>query len=182
ALGAEGRLTCLDLETGKKVWDRTLNAEYHVRKGFFGVATSPLVVDGLVLVNVGGPGAGIVAFEQGTGKERWRATNHEASYSSPVAATIQGARHVLFLTREGLVSLDPKNGAVRFSKRWRARINASVNAATPLVVGDLVFVSASYNTGALLVRARANGFDELWSGDDVMSNHYNTCVHHHGYL
>jgi outer membrane protein assembly factor BamB len=181
-LGAEGRLHCLELETGKKVWGRALNDEYHVRKGYFGVATSPLVVDGNVLVNVGGPGAGIVAFDQTSGKELWRATDHEASYSSPVVATIAGVRHVLFLTREGLVSLNPDNGTVRFSKHWRARINASVNAAAPLVVGDLVFVSASYNTGALLVRVGANGFDEIWSGEEIMSNHYNTCVYRDGHL
>jgi outer membrane protein assembly factor BamB len=164
------------------VWGRALNDEYHVRKGYFGVATSPLVIDGKVLVNVGGPGAGIVAFDQATGKELWRVTDHEASYSSPVAATIAGNRHVFFLTREGIVSINPDNGAVRFSKRWRARINASVNGAAPVVMGDLVFVSASYNTGALLIRARADGFDEIWSGDEAMSNHYNTCVHRAGYL
>src|SRR5262249_15691219 len=41
-LGAEGRLHCLELASGKKVWERSLNTEYGVRKGFFGVATSPL--------------------------------------------------------------------------------------------------------------------------------------------
>ena len=78
--------------------------------------------------------------------------------------------------------LDPANGKVRFEKRWRARIDASVNAATPLVVGDLAFFSASYETGALLLKLRPDGADEIWSGDDIMSNHYNTCVHHDGYL
>ena len=131
---------------------------------------SPLVVDNLVLVNVGGPGAGIVAFDTKSGKEVWKTTDHEASYASPVAATVGGERHVLFFTREGLVSLDPKDGRVRFSKRWRARINASVNAATPLVVGDLVFLSACYGTGALLAKIRAEGVTEVWKGDDVMSN------------
>jgi outer membrane protein assembly factor BamB len=181
-LGAEGRLHCLDVATGKKIWDRSLNAEYQVPKGFFGVATSPLVEGNLVLVNVGGKQAGIVTFDRDTGKEVWRATNHEASYSSPVAATFNGKRQVIFFTREGIVLLEPRTGAITYSKRWRARMHASVNAATPLVAGDLVFVSACYGTGAILLHIGPDHVEELWKNDEAMSNHYNTCVQNKGYL
>src|SRR5438445_5359015 len=181
-LGADGRLHCLTLDKGEKVCERSLHTDYKVRKGFFGVATSPVVKGDKLLINVGGKNAGIVAFDKNTGKELWRATDHDASYSSPVAATIDGSRHVFFFTREGIVSVDPNDGSIRFSKRWRSRINASVNAATPLVVGDEVFFSASYDTGAILVRVHKNGFDEVWKHDESMSNHYNTCVYHAGHL
>src|SRR5438552_7155340 len=141
ALGAEGRLHCVELETGKKIWERSLNVEYHVPKGFFGVATAPLLEGNLLLLNIGGKGAGIVALDKDTGQEAWRATNDEASYSSPVSATFHGKRQVVFFTRAGIVLLDPRTGAVRYSKPWRARIQASVNAATPIIVDDLIFVS-----------------------------------------
>lgn len=181
-LGAEGTLHCLDLEKGGKVWSRSLLQEYGAGKGFFGVATSPLAEGNLLLVNVGSPRAGIVAFAKETGKEVWKATNHEASYSSPVAATIQGKRQAAFFTREGLVILDPTTGGVQYQKRWRARLNASVNAAAPLVVDDYVFVSSSYATGALLVHFTAAGAKEVWQGDESMSNHYSTCVYYGGNL
>jgi outer membrane protein assembly factor BamB len=71
---------------------------------------------------------------------------------------------------------------VRFSKRWRARINASVNATSPLVVGDKVFVTASYNTGALLAKVKANGIEEVWSNDTSLSSHFSNCVAHDGLL
>jgi outer membrane protein assembly factor BamB len=181
-LGAEGQLHCVDLETGKKVWDRSLNAEYKVLQGFFGVATSPVLEGGLLLVNVGSKDAGIVAFDKDTGKEIWRATDHEASYSSPIVATLDGVRQAIFLTREGIVFLDPRNGSVNYSKHWRSRNPASANAATPLVVDDQLFFSASYQTGAILLRAHKDRVEEVWKGDEVMSNHYNTCIHHKGYL
>src|SRR5207237_5976406 len=113
--------------------------------------TSPVVDDGLILVNVGGKDAGIVAFRLEDGKEVWKATKDGASYASPVVREIDGAKHAIFFTREGAVILDPKTGAIRHQQRWRARYDASVNAATPLVLGDQVFFSASYETGALLL-------------------------------
>ena len=181
-LGAEGRLHCLDLASGKKIWEHSLMAEYQVAKGFFGVATSPLVEGNLLLLNVGGKGAGIVAFDKDTGKEVWRATTHEASYSSPVAASFQGKRQVVFFTREGIVLLDPRTGAITYSKHWRARMHASVNAASPVISHDLIFVSACYGTGALLLRVGGDHVQELWNSDDVMSTHYNTCVESNGFL
>ena len=181
-LGAEGTLHCLSLEDGKKIWSRSLTKEYKTPLGYFGIGTSPIVEQNLVLLNVGGVKAGIVAFDLATGNETWKATNDPISYSSPVVGTIDGARLAVFFTRTGAVVLDPKTGDVKFQKRWRARYDASVNAATPLIIGNLAFLSTSYETGALLLKLRKDGADELWTDEEVMSNHYNTCIHHDGFL
>ena len=182
--GAESELTALDLATGKRLWNVNLMQRFGAAKGYFGAAGSPLVEDGRVLVNAGGKdkNAGIVAFNADTGAVAWTATNHEASYSSPAAATFGGKRLALFLTRDGLVGLDPATGAVRLQQRWRARVAASVNAATPLVIDDLIFVSASYNTGATVLRVKDGTLTPLWSSDDVLSNHYATSVYYDGNL
>jgi outer membrane protein assembly factor BamB len=181
-LGAEGSLHCLDLDSGKVLWKHSLLEEYQAPKNFFGVGTSPLLERDLLLINVGGPGAGIVAFARDTGKQVWKATEELASYSSPVAATIHGTRHVFFLTREGLVSVDPASGKVHFSKRWRARSFASVNAATPVVVDDHLFLSASYSTGAAWLRVKDDDCTEEWKGDNILSNHYDTSIYDKGLL
>ena len=182
ALGAEGALHCLTLDKGVKTWSHSLTQEYKTKLGYFGIGTSPVVEQNLVLVNVGGPKAGIVAFDLRDGKESWKATNDPASYSSPVVCTVNGARLAVFFTRTGAVVLDPKSGAVLYQQRWRARIDASVNAATPLVIGDLAFFSTSYETGALLLKLRKDGADKVWEDEEIMSNHYNTCVYHEGHL
>jgi outer membrane protein assembly factor BamB len=180
--GAQGVLSAIDFNTGKKRWAVETNALFKVKKGWFGAAGSPLVDDGRVLVHVGGPGAGIVAFDVQTGNVLWKATNDEASYSSPSVATIGGERHAFFLTRAGVVDLDPSNGQVRFSFPWRSRNSASVNAATPLVIGNQVFVSASYGAGAVLFEVSGSQYRKIWSNDQSMSNHYSTCVYFDGYL
>ncbi len=181
--GAQGWLHCLDFETGRKLWGVDTHREFGVRKGFFGAASTPLVLGSRVLANIGGAGgAGIVAFDASTGRVVWRATDHEASYASPVAGRFDGRTLAVFFTREGLVALDPVNGAVLYTRRWRARSHASVNASTPIVMGDIVFLSASYGAGAIAMRLCNRKIEELWSGEDVIDNHYSSCVRSGGTL
>ncbi|MBI3874797.1 MAG: PQQ-like beta-propeller repeat protein [Verrucomicrobia bacterium] len=183
AYGADGALHCLDFATGKKIWSADCKREFGARKGFFGLACSPLVEGGAVLVNVGGTdGAGVVAFDTATGKVRWRATDDEASYSSPVAATFGGRRLAVFLTRAHLYGLDAKSGQVAFEFPFMPPIHASVTGAAPLVAGDTIFISASYNLGAAALRVKENGLEKLWASDDAISSQYASAVERGGFV
>jgi outer membrane protein assembly factor BamB len=175
--GAEGVLSALDLASGKLLWRVDTRERFGVPKAFFGAAGSPLVEDGRVIANVGGKNAGIVAVDVKTGEVLWTATEDEASYSSPTSGTFGGRKLALVYTRSGLVALEPGTGEVKHSFRWRSRSRASVNAAVPLVAGDVVFLSASYGTGAVALRLKDEGPEALWSSDDALSNHYATSVH-----
>ncbi len=180
--GAEGKLHAVELATGKPLWNVDAMRQFEVAKGFFGAAGSPLIDEGKVIANIGGRKGGIVAFDAQSGKVLWTATADAASYSSGVGATILGRRYAVFLTREGLVGLDPATGQVRFQRPWRARQAASVNAATPLVVGNAIFVSAEYGPGAGLLQFDGTKLVDVWLSNDVLSNHYATSVHHEGHL
>jgi outer membrane protein assembly factor BamB len=182
-LGAAGMLHCVDFATGKKVWSIDTQKEFGARKGFFGFACSPLIDSEKVYLNIGGTdGAGIVAFDTSTGKLLWKATDHEASYSSAVAATIESKPQILFFTRNGLVATDPQSGRISFEFPWRSRTHASVNAATPLVFGNEIFLSTSYETGAVLLRVNGGKVQKIWSSDEVLSSHYATSVYRDGFL
>jgi outer membrane protein assembly factor BamB len=182
-LGPQGRLSCLDFDSGRRLWQKLLLKDYEVRPGFFGVGSTPIVEGDRLIVNVGGKdGAGIVAFDRDSGKEVWRATDHGASYSSPVVATLDGKRSLVFFTREGLAVLDPADGAVRHLKHWRSRLDASVNAASPVIADGCIFLTACYGTGAVLLRPGKGGLEEVWKGDDRLSCHFGTPVAHQGFL
>jgi outer membrane protein assembly factor BamB len=207
--GAEGKLTCLDLQTGKQIWQRDTGQDFNVPNAFFGAGSSPILESGLLLVMVGGqPNSGVVAFDPQNGKTvwesvgeknwedvpmtgwpgeqtvKWRTSDKQASYSTPVAVTIHGKRQVLGLMRQGLVSLDPKTGAVNFSFWFRSHANDSVNAMCPVVVDDEIFISAAYyKVGSVLLRVRPDnkGVDEVWRGTS-MELHWTTPIYHNGYL
>jgi outer membrane protein assembly factor BamB len=184
--GAEGILSALEVATGKKIWGEDTRARFKVAKGFFGAAGSPIVDEGRVIANVGGPDAGVVAFDVKTGKVLWTSTSDEASYSSGIIATIGGRKVAVFLTRTNLLGLDPATGKVQFQKRWRALQAASVNAATPVIVNDpmgtLIFVSAEYGPGAGVFRVEGSNLTPLWTSLDALTNHYATSVYRDGIL
>lgn len=175
-LGANGDLHAWELATGKAVWGRNLLADYKPPKGFFGVACSPIIVGGKLLVNVGGKGAGVVAFDPADGKELWKATDDAASYSSPTAAEIDNKPAAVFLTRFGLRVFDAANGKVLYELEWKPRDNNSVQAATPLVWKDEIFLTVSYATGGVLAKLKGGELEEVWSNDKSLSSQYTTPV------
>lgn len=180
--GADGMLHGLDFATGRMLWSSDTRNVFDAPKGYFGVASSPVVDGSRVLVNVGGTQGGIVAFDAATGKTLWTATSDQPSYSAPIIADINTQHTAVFFTRTGLVAVDPANGKVLYQHRWRARQAASVNAAIPIVSGDRIFLSASYGAGAVLLKVANNQVTPVWSGDESMSNHYSTSVLKDGYL
>tara|TARA_B100002049_G_C16000404_1_gene341238 strand:- start:68 stop:919 length:852 start_codon:yes stop_codon:yes gene_type:complete len=182
-MGGQGIVVCTDFATGKTIWKVDTQKSYRASDGFFGMACSPLVEGNAVLLNIGGEaGAGIVALDKNSGKLLWKTLEDEASYSSPVLATLHGKHRAVFFTRTGLAVIDPASGKIDFQNRWRARIHASVNAAAPLVVGERIFVTSSYNTGALVVQAATDGYETLWSNDTSLSSQYTSVMHRDGFL
>lgn len=181
--GAEGKLTCLDLETGNVLWQRWINQEYAVPQNFFGVGTAPVVEGDLILLNAGGPdGAGIIAVDKHSGRTVWKTSNEEASYSTPAVRTINNQRLAVFLTRGGLLAVEAESGRELYSYPFRSRNHYSVNAASPVVVKDHVFLSATYNTGAVLLKLDPAGLQEIWKDRRAMQSHWATSIYHEGYL
>jgi len=174
--GANGDLHAVETKTGKALWGKNLLAEYKPKKGYFGVGAGPVMIAGKLLVNVGAKSAGIVAFNPETGKELWKSSDDGPSYSTPATMDLGGKPHAVFFTRAGLLVVNPADGKVVLSHPWRARIDASVNAATPLIRGEEILLTTSYSTGAILLKPKGAEVEEIWSTDKAISAQYNTPV------
>ena len=188
---AQARLHCLRLETGEVLWQRDLASDYRLKQEYFGAGTTPLIENGRLIVNVGAPGGPcVVALDAKTGRELWADKEKwGASYASPVPAVIHGKRRILVFAggesrppSGGLLCLDPESGAVDCRFPWRSRSFESVNAATPVAVGNQVFISASYETGGALVETKPDfSSTAAWTSAEF-GTHWDTAIHHDGHL
>ena len=102
-------------------------------------------------------------FDKITGKVRWQTGEDLASYASPVLAKIDNRDVVFVFARGGLLAIDPAEGKTLATFLWRSRMLESVNASTPAVVGDEIFISEAYEVGSALVRFKGNAFEEIWT-------------------
>lgn len=180
--GPEGMLHCLDLSSGRKIWGLDARKGFALDQKWHGMAGSPLVESNAVLLNIGGTNnASTVAFEKNTGRVLWQNGHDKFSCASPVAAVLNGRRQILFVTRASFRTADLETGETLFKQPWRSRDGGSVNAASPMVIGDLVFISAGYGLGGQLWRATGSTFESVWQTQEF-ANQYTTSIHHDGYL
>lgn len=185
ALGAEGELRCLEAATGKTVWRTNILSENGAANLKWGMAASPLVVDGKVIVTPGGPGGrGIVAYEKRSGKRVWGSQDDQAAYASPVSVTLGGRRQLLVMMASRVVGLAPEDGKLLWEYAWSTQ--EGINATEPIVVGpSRVYVSSGYGHGAAVIELspQGDGYQAraVWTSNR-MKNKFNGAVLHEGHI
>lgn len=185
ALGAEGELRALDDGTGQVLWRTNILTDNGARNLQWGMAASPLVVDGTVIVLPGGSnGRSVVAYDAQTGKRAWAALSDRQAYASPMLVTLSGVRQILVFSASRLMGLTPDRGELLWEYAWRTEYD--INAAQPLILGDdRVFLSSSYGAGAAVIEiaARGAGFSvrEVWR-NIRMKNRFASSVAHEGFV
>jgi outer membrane protein assembly factor BamB len=163
-LGAEGRLSALDLASGALHWEKDLKKLYGVETPIWGFSSHPLAKGDTLYSLVGGEGSLMVAFDIATGKEKWRALSApESGYGPPTWIEHGGTSQLLIWHPESLNSLNPQNGDTYWSIPLKPGYNLSI--AAPRLHGDSLFVSAIGNVGALIkLDPRAPGAEVAWRG------------------
>jgi outer membrane protein assembly factor BamB len=148
AHGTQGFLLCLDSDTGKLVWQRSLTEEFGRVTGYGGRSVSPIVDGDLVIVGFinsswGDQGRGgnrYVAFDKTNGEVVWWSEPAEAFkgtyYSNPIVKEIKGQRLLITGLADGeLVALQVRTGV----KVWGYHFGGGVINASPVTEGNYVY-------------------------------------------
>lgn len=170
-LGSTGVLACWDAKTGEIRWTVDTLAKFQAKNLFFGISTSPTVVGDVVVVMVGGKGAGIVGFDTKTGETRWQTSDDPASYASPLPLDLNGSPALVFLTGSHVRAVSAE-GKPLWQVPFRDRLNES--STTPVKAGELL-VASSVTAGSLALKF-ASGMPETQWKNDKLTCYFSTPV------
>ena len=178
SLGATGVLSCLDLNDGSPLWSTNVLEDHDTGIPDWGMSSSPLLVDDLVVVQLGRVGRGIAAYRREDGSLAWQSGDDWGSYSSPVLATVSGVEQILAVHTDTVTSHHPVTGRILWRQDlWSSTAGARVTP--PIVLDDerLLF-SSGYGVGSRLLRVQGTldddgngGFlvQELWRSPRLKS-------------
>jgi outer membrane protein assembly factor BamB len=178
--GATGIVNALDARTGAVLWSRNAASDTSAKIPGWGFASSPLVVDDLVIVAASGK---LVAYEGITGKPRWFAQSTGGSYSSPHLLTIQGVPQVLLLTGAGATSFAPAGGQVL----WQHTGDGSLILQPAVTAdGDILMSTCDMSGGTGTRRITVTKGQEGWTVKERWTSpglkpYFNDFVVHNGH-
>ena len=176
-LGATGIVNALDAGDGTVVWSRNAASDTGAKVPGWGFASSPLVVDDLVIVAASGA---LVAYDLATGDPRWRGPVGGASYSSPQLLTLDGVAQVVVLSGAGAVGVAVADGARLWEHPWPGY---PIVQPAQTADGDLLIsVSDSSGTRRLKVAQGPGGWtaEERWTSIGLKP-YFNDFVVHRGH-
>jgi outer membrane protein assembly factor BamB len=198
--GGTGIVNCLDARTGRAIWSHDTIAEFGATIATWGKAGSPLVVDDMVIVSVGAPSgeaassseynASLVAFDSGTGDVRWKAGARQASYASPVLATLAGERQIIVINEKWVTAHRASDGKVLWEYPWASESDGSASCPQPVPLeGDRLFLSKGYGVGCSLLAIKRDAEEHisaspLWQPPikTVMKTKFSNVVLRDGYV
>jgi len=176
-VGTQGRVLAVDAVSGETRWQRDLVEELAAKLPSYGYASSPLAVDGAIVLEVGGENAAFVAFDRGTGETLWATGNDGSAYSSPIEVAIGGVRQIVFWSGQGLRSVSPEDGRLlwRYDHEMLCPVSGEpLNTGTPILVApDRIFLASG--AGAALIQPVRRGesfevrtiWESRWMRSDV---------------
>lgn len=184
----EGVLSAVSTRNGEVLWSHDTVEELGGKPAIYGMASSPLLVGDAVVVSVGAPQATVAAYAQQTGDLLWTAgTGSAAGYSSPALISIGGQQQLVAFVGSGVLGIDPEDGDVLW--QYEFETDYECNIATPVAVGENVFISAGESHGCALLSIAKSGdgatVDEVWTSlgpRGIMRNQWQTSIYLDGFL
>ena len=183
ALGGKGNLVCVDIKSGKKLWQKSLVQDLGGKVPGWGYTESVLIDNGKIICTPGGKEGTLAALDANSGKTIWRTTNFTdgAQYSSPISITHRGQAQYVQLVMKNVVGVDPKNGSILWKSSWPGKVAV---IPTPIFSEGYVYITAGYGVGCKLIDIGKNYPSDVYE-NKVMKNHHGGVIkvgeHLYGY-
>jgi outer membrane protein assembly factor BamB len=166
-----GLVGCVTATEGRPVWSRNVVADFKGKGTEFGFASSPTVVNGKVILPVGGTGASMVALDARTGATIWQSGDDPASYTPAFPITWNDRQLVVGYLQNALVVFDLATG----QQLCRLELSRGYDehSAWPIYSEPHIWISGPFQWGSQLLELTDDGgslnLKSVWK-EKTMSN------------
>ena len=182
-IGGGGSAAAVNAGNGELIWSKDVFAKYQGSPGRWGIAESPLVYDGRMIITTGGPQTTMIALDTKDGSLAWKSIslNEDTAYVSPLMINHNGVRQIVGVTSHSIIGVNPENGTIV----WRVNYNAiafennanksrwTINCNTPVFKDGRIFVTSGYDHAGVMLQLNddASGIQLVWKTDELDTHH-----------
>ncbi|MHC5109469.1 MAG: outer membrane protein assembly factor BamB family protein [Planctomycetota bacterium] len=185
ALDAWGRLLALALDTGKEVWSFDLAQKHGAKKPHYGFTTSPIMMDGVLIVQGAVDGKAVVALNPSSGEVLWSLGDDTVTYQTPIPYEMNGKRQLLAAGQKKLFGVDVSTGSLLWDYDHGGTGARGVSSLTPVPSGDGKLFLALHDESSAMVQLNPSDdgveVSPVWDGRTIR-NSYNVPVYHNGHV
>ncbi len=168
-VGREGQLFCFEAETGKIIWQKDLQKDLDVILPEWGFTSSAYVYKDQILLEAGR----VVSYHKLTGEKKWQSSQHTAGYGSAALMKEDEQSYIVTLDCDALRVYAADSGQEIAQTPWESPFRT--NSTTPIVQGNLIYISAGYNVGCALYRWTGSDLEQVYKNRG-MRNHFNNSI------
>ena len=184
-IGPWGEFFALDVETGKEVWKTHLTEDQGAKKPHYGFGTSPILVNGWVVVELGGEDNAVGGFDPATGERKWVTGSDSVEYQTPTTWKLGDREHVVAVGGKNVLGLDASSGKLLWQYAHGGVGGRGAQSLTPVPAGENRLFLAHHNDSSVMVTVQPGEegatVEPLWEGRTIR-NSFNIAVYHQDHL
>lgn len=179
-LGANGRLMAASLKNGEIIWSVDLVKDMEIKPPFYGFGASPMMIDGVLVQQIGGKGQQVVALDPATGKKVWSLGDGDIGYQSPIVVDMSSKPVAIAAGMKNLMAFDAKQGKLLWEHDLGGGAGRGMPSMIPVPAGPNRFFLADKGDTSTVIHSKAGGdvptFEPLWETRSIHTT-YNVPVY-----
>ena len=188
-LNSYGGLSCVNIISGKQIWQVSLADDFKIKRPLRGFSTCPIIMGETLIIHGGGENSAFIGLNKKTGKTLWQVGESSAGHSSPFTAVINNVEQSIFtiarvVEKDGERQMIDEAVSVSADGKilWRGPSLPQIIAMPVFVPPNKVFISSSVENGCLLIQVLPDGTIETVWHNKEMRNHFNSSVYYKDHI